>query len=207
MDRRAGNFNTSPMRISVKAHIADVTKGLSELQKSVIPAAAQMALNRTAPTVRTHTVRALQATLKLRNQAGLRASIKVTKAQKQNLTAEVSTADRSIKMDETRNALVRVTRKRTGKGTRKQTTVIFKGQVMDGLIQITLAPIRTIRKKEGGRYSTGKRSQKVAPVYAYTQVQELISAEIDRQQEELGMKRFDVEFDRALAQALRVARF
>jgi hypothetical protein len=195
------------MKISVKAHIADVTKGLSELQKSVVPKAAQMALNRTAPAVKTFTVRALQSTLKLRNQAGLRASIKVSKASKGNLTAEVSTADRSIKMDETRNALVRVTRKRVGKGTRKQTKVIFKGKLLDGAIQIELAPIRSIRKKDGGRYGTGQRSQRVAPVYAYTQLQELIKAEIDKQQEAIGMQRFDKEFDTALAQALRVARF
>jgi Prophage minor tail protein Z (GPZ) len=192
------------MRIDVRADIRELTRGLTDLQRTVIPKATQQALNRVAPTVKTATVRALQARLKLRNQSGLRASIRVVKAQQGNLTAEVGTADRSIKMDETRNALVRVTRKRTiGGGSRKVTTVLFKGAKLDGVIQVTLSPLRSIRKKEGGRYSTGKRSQKIAPVYAYTQVQELIKAEIDREQERLGAQRFGIEFDRALAEGLR----
>jgi Prophage minor tail protein Z (GPZ) len=192
------------MRIDVRSDIREVTRGLTDLQRTVIPKATQQALNRVAPTVKTATVRALQARLKLRNQAGLRASIRVVKAQQGNLTAEVGTADRSIKMDETRNALVRVTRKRTtGGGSRKVTTVLFKGVKLDGVIQVTLSPLRSIRKKDGGRYSSGKRSQRIAPVYAYTQVQELIKAEIDREQERLGAQRFGIEFDRALAEGLR----
>lgn len=192
------------MRIDVRSDIRDLTRGLTELQRTVLPKVTQQALNRVAPTVKTATVRALQARLKLRNQAGLRASIRVVKAQMGNLTAEVGTADRSIKMDETRNALVRVTRKRTtGGGSRKVTTVLFKGVKLDGVIQVTLSPLRSIRKKPGGRYSSGKRSQKIAPVYAYTQVQELIKAEIDREQERLGAQRFGIEFDRALAEGLR----
>jgi hypothetical protein len=190
--------------ISVRAHIKEVTKGLSDLQREVVTRAAQQALNRVAPTVKTATVRALQAQLKLRNQAGLRATIRVVKAQKGNLTAEVGTADRSIKMDETRNALVRVTRKRVGKTTRKVTTVLFKGKRLNSdVIQVTLAPVRSIRKKEAGRYSTGKRSRKIAPVYAYTQVQELIAAKVDELQEKLGVQRFEIEFDRSLAEGLR----
>jgi hypothetical protein len=192
------------MRIDVRSDIREVTRGLTDLQRTVIPKATQQALNRVAPTVKTATVRALQARLKLRNQAGLRTSIRVVKAQQGNLTAEVGTADRSIKMDETRNALVRVTRKRTtGGGSRKVTTVLFKGVKLDGVIQVTLSPLRSIRKKDGGRYSSGKRSQRIAPVYAYTQVQELIKAEIDREQERLGAQRFGIEFDRALAEGLR----
>lgn len=197
------------MRISVKAHIADVIKGLNELERECVPRATQQALNRVAPTVKTRTVRELQSELKLRNQGGLRASIKVTKASKGNLSAEVSTADRSIKMDETRNAVVKVTRKRVagGKGSRKHSKVIFKGQLLDGAIQVTLSPLRSIRKKEGGRYSSGKKSQRIAPVYAYTQVQELIKAKIDELQEKVGVERFGIEFDRALTEGLRRLRF
>jgi hypothetical protein len=192
------------MRIDVKPFIKEVMKGLDELQREVVPRATQQALNRVAPTVKTRTVRALQAQLKLKNQAGLRATIRVVKAQKGNLRAEVGTADRSIKMDETRNAIVRVTRKRVGRTTRKVTTVLFKGQrLSENVIQVTLAPVRSIRKKEPGRYSSGKRSAKIAPVYAYTQVQELIAAKVDEMQEKLGAERFEIEFDRALAEGLR----
>ncbi len=196
------------MRISVQAHIKDVVKGLSELEREVVPRVTQQALNRVAPTVRTMTVRAMQAELRLRNQAGLRAIIKVTKAQKGNLSAEVSTHDKSIKMDETRNAVVKVTRKRIvgGKGTRKHTKVVFKGHTLEGAIQVELSP-RSIRKKPGGRYSSGKRSQKIAPVFAYSALQELIHAKIDEQQEKLGVARFSVEFDRALSEGLRRLRF
>lgn len=190
--------------ISVRADIKEVVRGLSDLEREVVPRAAQQALNRVAPTVKTATVRALQAQLKLRNQAGLRATIRVVKAQKGNLTAEVGTADRSIKMDETRNALVRVTRKRVGKTTRKVTTVLFKGKRLgEDVIQVTLAPVRSIRKKEPGRYATGKKSAKIAPVYAYTQLQELIAAKVDEMQDKLGEERFRIEFDRSLAEGLR----
>lgn len=192
------------MRVSVKGYISDVMKGLSELEREVVPRAAQQALNRVAPRVKTATVRSLQVQLKLRNQSGLRATIRVVKAQKGNLTAEVGTADRSIKMDETRNALVRVTRKRVGGRSQKVTTVLFKGKrLSEDVIQVTLAPLRSIRKKEAGRYTTGKKSRKIAPVYAYTQVQELIKAEVDKMQEKLGVERFEIEFDRALKEGLR----
>lgn len=195
------------LKLSVKANIASVTRGLSELQRSVVPRATQQALNRVAPTVKTHTVRALQKALRLRNQSGLRLSIKVVKASQGNLAAEVNTADRSIKMDETRNAVVKVTTKRIDGRRTRVTKVVFKGHTVDGLIQIKFDARATIRKKEPGRYSSGKRSQRVAPVYSYTQVQELISAAIDKQQETLGSQRFSIEFDRALANALRQAGF
>lgn len=197
------------MKLDVRAHIPDVVKGLDDLGKNVVPRATQQALNRVAPTVRTHTVRALQAELRLKNQSGLRASIIVIKAQKGNLTAEVKTADRSIRLDESRNTLVRVTRKRIpGKrGTRKHTDVLFKAKRIDGLIQIDLSIGKRIVSKEEGRYKSGKKNQRVALAYAWTQVQELFNAEIDKQQERLGIERFKIEFDRALAQALRVARF
>lgn len=196
------------MRIDVKPFIKEVMKGLDELQREVVPRAAQQALNRVAPTVKTATVRKLQAELRLKNQAGLRASIKIVKAQKGNLEAVVTTQDRSISIDETRNALVRVTRKRITRadgrrgGYRKVTTVLFKGAKLDGVIQVELSP-RSIRKKDGGRYTGGKRSQRVAPVFAYTVLQELIRAEIDKGQEMLGIERFDIEFNRALAEGLR----
>jgi hypothetical protein len=199
------------MRISVQAYIKEVTKGLNELQREVVPRAAQQALNYVVPRVKTLTVRELQSALRLRNQKGLRASIKVVKASKGNLTAEVATADRSIKMDESMNAVVRVTRKRIpgGKGSRKVTTVIFKGQKLDGAIQINLDVTGkgTIRKKDGGRYAGGKRSQRVAPVFAYTQLQEMIRAEIDKHQEAQGLRDFAAEFDRVLKVQLTKLRF
>lgn len=195
--------------ISVRADIKEVIRGLSELEREVVPRAAQQALNYVVPRVKTLTVRELQSALKLRNQKALRATIRVVKAQKGNLTAEVGTADRSIKMDETSNALVRVTRKRVGKTTRKVTTVLFKGQRLDGVIQIKLDVTGkgTIRKKDGGRYSGGKRSQRVAPVYAYTQLQELIRAEIDKHQEGQAMRDFAEEFNRVLGVQLTKLRF
>jgi hypothetical protein len=162
-----------------------------------------------APTIRTFTVRALQAELRLKNQAGLRSSIIVIKAQKGNLTAEVKTTDRSISLDESRNTLVRVTRKRIpGKrGTRKHTDVLFKAKRIDGLIQIDLSIGKRIVSKEEGRYKSGKKNQRVALAFAWTQVQELFKAEIDKQQDAKGEERFRIEFDRALANALRQAGF
>ncbi len=197
------------MRISVQAHIKDVTKGLSELQREVVPRVTQQALNRVAPTVRTHTVRALQAEMKLKNQGALRASIIVVKAQKLNLTAEVKTTDRSIRLDESRNTLVRITRKRMPgrKKPQKVTTVLFKAKRIDGLIQIDLSAGRRIVSKEEGRYKSGKKNQRVALAYAWTLVQELFNSEIDKQQENVGVDRFYIEFDRALTEGLRRLRF
>lgn len=194
--------------ISVRANIKDVIKGLSELEREVVPRAAQQALNKVAPTVRTHTVRALQTELKLKNQGSLRASIIVVKAQKGNLTAEVKTTDRSIRLDESRNTLVRITRKRiTGPSGRarmqKVTTVLFKAKRIDGLIQIDLSAGKRIVSKEAGRYKSGKKNQRVALAYAWTMVQELFNSKIDEKQEELGEQRFRIEFDSALNEGLR----
>lgn len=189
--------------ISVRTKFEDALRGLSELDKKCVPVAAQQALNRVAPTVKTRTVREVQQRLALRRQGGIRALITVSKASKGDLTARVVTADSSIKMDETRNAVVKVTRKRVnvnGKSrVQKVTTVLFKGKTLDGAIQIELGAKRTIRKKEKGRYGTGQRSQRVAPVWAYSALQELIKGEIDKIQETLGIERFEIEFDRALA--------
>jgi hypothetical protein len=195
--------------ISVKAYVDEVVKGLSELEREAVPRAAQQALNRVAPTVRTHTVRSLQSELKLKNQAALRGAIVVVKAQKLNLTAEVKTTDRSIRLDESRNTLVRVTRKRIPgkKGTRKHTSVLFKAKRIEGLIQIDLAVGRRIVSKEPGRYKSGKKNQRVALAYAWTMVQELFKAEVDKQQEKVGVNRFEIEFDRSLENALRKLRF
>lgn len=152
------------MRVSVKGYISRVIKGLSELEREVVPRAAQQALNRVTPTVRTHTVRALQGELRLKNQSALRGAIIVVKAQKGNLTAEVKTTDRSIRLDESRNTLVRVTRKRMPgrKKAQKHTTVLFKAKRIDGLIQIDLAVGKRIVSKEEGRYKSGKKNQRVA---------------------------------------------
>lgn len=195
--------------ISVRADIANVVQGLSELEREAVPRAAQQALNRVAPTIRTFTVRALQAELRLRNQGALRASIVVIKAQKGNLTAEVMTTDRAIRLDETKNTLVRVTRKRIPgkKGTRKHTEVLFKAKRIEGLIQIDLSVGKRVVSKEERRYKSGKKNQRVALAFAWTQVQELFKAEIDKQQDEKGEERFRIEFDRALANALRSSGF
>ena len=193
--------------INVRADIKDVVKGLSELEREVVPRVTQIALNYAVPRVRKATIRELQKTLNLRNQKGLSASIKVFKASRNSLTAEVVTSDRSIKMDESKNAVVKVTRK--GKGKRRFTTVSFKGQTLDGAIQVKLDVTGkgAIRKKDGGRYAGGKRSQRIAPVYAYTQLQEFLKAEIDRQQEVQGIRDFGAEFDRALKVQLSKLRF
>lgn len=195
--------------INVRADIKDVIRGLTDLEREVVPRAAQQALNRVAPTIRTHTVRALQTELKLKNQGALRASIVVVKAQKGNLTAEVKTTDRSIRLDESRNTLVRITRKRLPgrKKAQKVTTVLFKAKRIDGLIQIDLSGGKRIVSKEEGRYKSGKKNQRVALAYAWTIVQELFNAKIDDKQDEMGEERFRIEFDRALKEGLRRLRF
>lgn len=196
------------MRISVESHIKDVTKGLTQLRGDIRTKAELMALNRTGITVRAETVRSLQAELQLKNQAMLRKAIQQSKATKGDVPETIIYVnERAINIDLTKLASVSVTRRGKGKSKKRVTVVRFKGKVLDGAIQVSLAGKRTIRAKDAGRYSSGKKSAKIKPVYAYTTTQEYFRAKIDETQERVTLARFPIEFDRALGVVLRALRF
>lgn len=196
------------MRISVKGQVDDVLKGLGQLRGDIRKKAELMAVNRTGITVRAQTVRALQAELQLKNQAMLRRAIVRYPALTKNDTVEtiIGVDERAINIDITKLASVSVTRRGKGKSKKRVTIVRFKGRVLDGAIQVSLAGKRTIRAKDAGRYSSGKKSAKIKPVYAYTTTQEYFRAKIDETQERVTLARFPIEFDRALGVVLRALR-
>lgn len=197
------------MRISVEGQVNDVIKGLGQLRGDIRKKAELMALNRTSITLRAETVRALQSELQLKNQAMLRRAIVRYPATSKSdvLETAVGVNERAINIDLTRLASVSVTRRGKGKSKKRVTVVRFKGKVLDGAIQVSLAGKRTIRAKDAGRYSSGKKSAKIKPVYAYTTTQEYFRAKIDETQERVALSRFPIEFERALGVVLRALRF
>lgn len=196
------------MRISVREQVDDLMRGLGQLRGDLRTKAELMALNRAGITVRAHTVRALQAELQLKNQAMLRKAIQQSKATKGDvLETIIYVNERAINIDLTKLASVSVTRRGMGKRKKRVTIVRFKGKVLDGAIQVTLAGKRTIRAKDAGRYSSGQKSAKIKPVYAYTTTQEYFRAKIHETQERVTLARFPIEFQRALGVVLRALRF
>jgi len=185
--------------ISVTAHIESVTSALSELQRDVVPRATQQALNRAADTVRSRTTKEIARVMALRRQGLLKGIIVLHKASKNSLSATVTTSDKNLGLEDTKNTVVRVYRK----GKRRISKVVFKGQTLDGAFRIEQIGnlSRGIFKAGEGKYGSGNR--KVKRLFAYPVLQELIHGQIDKIQEQVGTERFEVEFDRALANELR----
>ncbi|MDB6078162.1 MAG: Prophage minor tail protein [Akkermansiaceae bacterium] len=194
------------MIISVTSKIDDVLKGLSELEKDAVPNAAQQALNRAGRTVQSRTVKELATEMALRKQSDIRALITITKAAKGSLSVKVTVMDKALGVEASKKLLVKQNFKGKGSSKRRVFKVNYKGEVIDQAFRVQnlggmsgkgiFTPL-----PDQPRYKTGNRQ--ISRVFSFTTVQELIHAKLDEMQEKIGTERFEVEFDTALANALR----
>lgn len=83
------------MRLSVSSNIKEVTKGLSRLEREVIPQAAARSLNDTATGTVKQAVRDLSKQMPIK-QKGARRGFKVIRARKKHLIAEIRTQGAAI---------------------------------------------------------------------------------------------------------------
>ncbi|QJE97998.1 phage tail protein [Luteolibacter luteus] len=195
---------TTVVMISVKSYIADVTRGLTELQRTVIPRVTQQALNKTGEAVRSRTQSDLAEEMKLRAKSALKQIVVIHKAVRLSGQVEVTVSDRKgLGLEATENTTVQVFFRGKGKSKRQVSQVFFKGKQLDGTFRIKqIGSLKKgIFKKGEGRYPSG--NQRVTRLFTYQATQEFFHAKIDRIQDRIAPRRFEKEFDAALANELR----
>jgi hypothetical protein len=193
------------MNVSVKAKLDDVLNGLSDLQKDAVPQAAQQALNRSGQTVLSRTVKEVAADMGLRKQSDLRPLVTITKAAKGNLKVQVTINDKTLGLEYSKQAIVRQTTRGKGKSRRKAFSVTYKGGSIPNAFRVQnygkLSNVGIfVPDPKGEKTKLGHRA--IKRVFLFSTVQEAVHAKVDEIQEAVGSERFEVEFDRALANAL-----
>jgi hypothetical protein len=197
--------------ISVKSDIQDVVSSLTAIERKKVPRSTRAALNRLGITIRKVHRANLVEEVNPRRKGDVSKAVTLEKATAANRKRgtrgrdfiEIITNEDYLHLGQVRDTKVSSFRK----GKRRAQRVRFRGRVVRGAFRPTNLRNqegrqgRSIFKQAPGKYRTGSR--KIRKLYAFSILQELVKKRLHKKLNKISASRFEIEFQRALANELR----